>query len=195
MRWIVFIILFLSAQLYASNEKVYLLVWGSTQTYTGAGHMAVAFYDSNEIHYLSHYPRSVGSIDTVIHNFEHLLSIDSLLGIQAYNAQLIIEFSVSSEAFKKMKKAAKRNVKKSWSLFNLNCTDLVKKSFRASAFDSGYAFLISTPYELINDLRDHNIEAFHTGKVKTIKGGIHPYLMKQPRAVPYVLKRFFFREK
>jgi hypothetical protein len=178
-----------------SNYNVYLLTWGSTQTYTGAGHSSMAFKDSNEIHYFSHYPKDVGLIDTVLTSMNDLLSLDSLKGIQRVRPQLVLEFDVLEKDFVKMLKVAKRNSNKKWTLFNLNCSDFVKRSFRKSKFDLGYAFLISTPYELIRDLRDHNIEAFQNGKVRTIKGVIHNYLNEQPRAIPYTLKRFFLGRK
>lgn len=174
-----------------SNKKVYVLTWGSTQTSTGAGHSSIAFKDSNRIYYFSHYPKDVGSVDTIFNSMNLLLSLDSLRGIQRERAQLVLEFNVSDKEFKKMMRVAKKNSIKKWTLFNLNCSDFVKRSFRKSKFDLGYAFLISTPYELISDLRDHNIEAFHNGKVRTTKGVIHSYLTEQPKAIPYTLKRFF----
>jgi len=195
MKWIGFILLFGCGQSSFATCKVYLLTWGSTQTYTGAGHSSIAFKDSLGIHYFSHYPKDVGSIDTVLSSMDDLLSLDSLKGIQTESAQLVLEFDVSQKEFRKMKRVAKRNAKKSWTLFNLNCSDFVKRSFRKSKFDLGYAFLISTPYELVSDLRDHNADSFHNGKVQTIKGVIHPYLINQPRTVPYALKRFFLGRK
>lgn len=196
MKKLIFIICIFFSQFILANKHVYMLTWGSTQTKTGAGHSSIAFQDSLGIHYYSHYPKSVGgNLDTILNSMEELLKIDSALGIQLASAELVMDFEVTEVEFKKMKKVAKRKSTKAWTLFGLNCSDFVKQAFRKTKYDVGYAFLISTPYELVWDIRDHNVHAFRQGRIQTLKGFIHPYLKYQPRTVPYTLMKFFGLKK
>lgn len=196
MKRIAIIAFILISQLVVANKKVYVLTWGGTQTKTGAGHSSIAFEDSLGLHYYSHYPEKVGgNLDTILGGMEELLRVDSAIGIQLEAPNLVMEFEVTEKEFKKMKRVAKKKSKKRWTLFVLNCSDFVKRAFRKTDYDVGYAFLISTPYELIDDIKAHNVEAFKSGKIKSVKGKVISYLKKEDRTVPYTLKRFFGLKK
>jgi len=168
------------------------LVWGSSLTKTGAGHCSIAFKDSVGFHYFSHYPNSiVGTIDTFLLNFNSLQSFDKeILGIQRSNPNLILKFEVSNKEFINMKLFAKRSVKRSWTLFVFNCADFVKGIFRNSDYDTGLAFGISTPVELVKDIKDHNVNHFLKGNITTVKGFVYPFLLNEPRAVPFTLRKW-----
>lgn len=186
----------ITTQIVLANKKVYLLTWGGTQTFTGAGHSSIAFEDSNKYHYYSHYPKKVGgNLDTVLCEMEALLNVDSAIGIQLESPDLVIEFEVTDEEFYKMKRVAKKKATKRWTLFLFNCSDFVKCAFKKTDYDLGYAFLISTPYELIDDINAHNVDAFQKGRIKSIRGQLVLYLKKEPRTVPYTLARFFCLKK
>ena len=175
-----------------SRKDVYILVWGSSLTKTGAGHCSIAFKDSVGFHYFSHYPNSiVGTIDTFLLNFNSLQSFDKeILGIQRSNPNLILKFEVSNREFINMKLFAKRSVKRSWTLFVFNCADFVKGIFRNSDYDTGLAFGISTPVELVKDIKDHNVNHFLKGNITTVKGFVCPFLLNEPRAVPFTLRKW-----
>jgi hypothetical protein len=189
---ILILILLITTQSVLASKKVYLLIWGSTQTSSGAGHSAIGFQDSSDIHYYSNYPKSSGgNLDTIVFNFDQLIKIDSSLGIQTESPYLVLEFSVTNKEFEKMKKVSKRKSKKRWNLFVLNCSDFVKVSFKETKYDMGYSFLISTPYELVKDINDNNIDLLEKKKIKIKKGKMVLYLKKEPKAVPYTIKKFF----
>lgn len=186
------IFLLLISILSFSRKDVYILVWGSSLTKTGAGHCSIAFKDSVGFHYFSHYPNSiVGTIDTFLLNFNSLQSFDKeVLGIQRSNPNLILKFEVSNKEFINMKLFAKRSVKRSWTLFVFNCADFVKGIFRNSDYDTGLAFGISTPVELVKDIKDHNVNHFLKGNITTVKGFVYPFLLNEPRAVPFTLRKW-----
>ena len=186
------IFLLLTSILSFSRKDVYILVWGSSLTKTGAGHCSIAFKDSVGFHYFSHYPNSiVGTIDTFLLNFNSLQSFDKeVLGIQRSNPNLILKFEVSNKEFINMKLFAKRSVKRSWTLFVFNCADFVKGIFRKSDYDTGLAFGISTPVELVKDIKDHNVNHFLKGNITTVKGFVYPFLLNEPRAVPFTLRKW-----
>ena len=175
---------------------VYVLVWGSTQTESGAGHVSIAFSDSHGIHYYSSYTRSDGGIiDTILCEVNEVFNLDSMIGIQCSSPGLILSFEVNEEEYQKMRSTASKKATKRWKLFSLNCTDFVKCAFKKTNYDGGYAFLISTPYEFIHDLKDHNGGAFKEGQIYAVKGEVSVYLKNEPRAIPYVLQKFFKLKK
>lgn len=196
MKKLLFLLFVTFTNIVFANKDVYVLIWGSTQTKTGAGHSSLAFKDSLGFHYFSHYPTSAGgSLDTTLASYDELTRIDSLLNIQLAQPQLVLTFNVTDLEFDRMKLVAEKKIKKSWTLFGLNCSDFVKQVFRKTDYDVGYAFCISTPYEMVWDIRDHNINAFQKGKIKTVRGLLYGYLTKQPKTVPYTIKTFFLGKK
>ena len=175
---------------------VYVLVWGGTQTESGAGHVSIAFSDSYGIHYYSSYTCSDGGIiDTLLCEVNEVFNLDSMIGMQCSSPGLILSFEVNEEEYQKMRSTASKKAMKRWKLFSLNCADFVKYAFKKTNYDGGYAFLISTPYEFIHDLRDHNRIAFKKGDIYTVKGEVSVYLKNEPRAIPYVLQKFFKLKK
>ena len=194
-RWLI-IFLFVASQLAYGKNTVYVLVWGSTQTESGAGHASIALSDSTGIHYYSSYTRSDGGIiDTLLCEINEVFDLDSIIGIQASSPRLILSFEVNEEEYQEMRSTASKKATKRWKLFSLNCADFVKSTFKKTNYDGGYAFLISTPYEFIHDLRDHNRTAFKKGDIYTVKGEVSVYLKNEPRAIPYVLQKFFKLKK
>lgn len=177
----------------AETKEVYVFIWASTQTESGAGHSSLAFKSGDQYDYYSHYRKADGgginiqakSIDSLmIHETE-------ILGMKTTYPSLILKFKVTGENFKTMKEEAQRKIKRKWSLFGINCTDFVKQIFRESRYDTGLAFAISTPYEMIKDISDHNSNYLTKGDIQVVEGELHGYLNNQPRAVPYTLRTFF----
>ena len=194
-RWLI-IFLIVAAQLAYGKNTVYVLVWGSTQTESGAGHTSIAFSDTTGIHYYSSYTRRDGGIiDTLLCEANEVFGLDSTIGIQASSPRLILSFEVNEEEYQEMRSTASKKATKRWKLFSLNCTDFIKYAFKKTNYDGGYAFLISTPYEFIHDLRDHNIAAFKKGQIYTVKGVVSVYLRNEPRAIPFVIKKLFKSKK
>lgn len=178
------------------ERYAYVLVWGSTQTESGAGHASIALQDTSGFQYYSHYmAKDGGTIDARLDSLVNVVAIDSSSGIQEETPMLVLKFKVNKREFKRMQKKAKKLAPKDWTLLGLNCADFVKKVLRKTHYDVGYAFLISTPYEFVDDIMDHNVLAFHRGKIKPVKGDVHPFLKKQPRPVPYVILKFLCLRK
>ncbi len=175
---------------------VYVLVWGSTQTESGAGHTSIAFSDPHGIRYYSSYTRSDGGIiDTLLCEVNEIFNLDSIIGTQASSPGLILSFDVNEKEYREMRSTASKKATKRWKLFSLNCADFVKCAFKKTNYDGGYAFLISTPYEFIHDLTDHNAGAFKEGRIHTVKGVVSVFLKNEPRAIPFVLQKFFKLKK
>ncbi len=170
------------------TRNAYVLVWGSTQTETGAGHASIALEDTSGFLYYSHYMEDDGgTINTKIDSLANVIGLDSAKGIQEEAPMLVLKFKVNKREFKRMRKKAVKLVPKDWTLLGLNCADFVKKVLRKTHYDVGYAFLISTPYEFVDDVFDHNKLAVKRGKIKTHKGHAHTFLKKEPRPVRYVI--------
>ena len=196
MKRLLILFFIVAVQLSYGKKMVYVLVWGSTQTESGAGHASIAFSDSNGVHYYSSYTRSDGGIiDTLLCEVHEVFGFDSIIGIQSSSPRLILSFEVDEEEYQEMKLTASKKATKRWRLFSLNCTDFIKSTFKKTNYDGGYAFLISTPYEFIHDLRDHNSAAFKKEKIYSVKGLVSVYLKNEPRAIPFVLQNFFKLKK
>ena len=196
MKRLLILFLIVAAQLTYGKNRVYVLVWGSTQTESGAGHASIALSDSTGIHYYSSYTRSDGGIiDTLLCEINEVFGLDSIIGIQSSSPRLILSFEVNEEEYQEMRSTASKKATKRWKLFSLNCADFVKSAFKKTNYDGGYAFLISTPYEFIHDLRDHNGGAFKKGQIYTVKGLVSVYLRNEPRAIPFVLQKLLKSKK
>lgn len=180
---------------FSKSHDVYVLVWESTQTESGAGHSSIAFESDKGFEYFSHYPESDGGGKVFkTSSFDSVLIYDSKIeGIQTESPNLILKFKVSHREFLKMRSVAQEKIQKKWSLFVINCADFVKQVFRNSKYDTGLAFGISTPFEMIKDIRDHNVTAFQKGKIIVHRGFLFHFLTLQPRAVPYTLKKWIIR--
>ncbi|MBI34519.1 MAG: hypothetical protein CMP67_04055 [Flavobacteriales bacterium] len=191
MKRLLIIVFIAFTQLTYGKNTVYVLVWGSTQTQSGAGHTSIAFSDSNGIHYYSSYSRGDGGIiDTFLCEVNEVFGLDSAIGLQASSPSLILSFEVNEHEYQEMRLTARKKATKRWSLFFLNCADFVKYAFKKTNYDVGYAFLISTPYEFIHDLKDHNRIAFEEEKILSVKGAVSVYLRNEPRAIPFVFQKF-----
>ena len=78
------ILLLITTQFSYAKNMVYVLVWGSTQTESGAGHTSIAFSDPHGIRYYSSYTRSDGGIiDTLLCEVNEIFNLDSIIGTQA----------------------------------------------------------------------------------------------------------------
>lgn len=192
---IVILFLLITQFCFSKTHEVYVFVWESTQTASGAGHSSMAFKTEKGYEYFSHYPESDGGGKVFkTSSFDSLLIFDSKIEkIQAESPNLVLKFKVSKKEFKKMQTVAHQKIQKKWSLFVINCADFVKQVFRNSNYDTGLAFGISTPLEMIKDIRDHNISAFKKGNITVQKGFLFHFLTLQPRAVPYTLKKWLVR--
>lgn len=192
MKRLIIVLLLCSNTLFAKYE-VYLLIWRNEQTETGAGHCALAFKRANGYQYFTHYPKSGGgSYVAQLSSYQEVLQYDSAqLHIQQQSPNLVLSFQEDSITYHKMLKKANQLANKNWTLFNLNCADFAKKVFRRGKYDTGLAFLISTPLELVKDIRDHNIHHFKAGRITSRKGIVYHFLKRQPLTIPFVLKKWW----
>lgn len=185
-------ILFLCAQSVFARYEAHLLFWRNEHTETGAGHCAIAFKTDFGYQYFSHYPKqSGGSINTSLPTLNDVINYDSaVVGLQNNSPQLVLDFQLDSLEYTKMLKKANKLANKEWSLFQLNCADFVKKVFRKGKFYTGKSFLISTPLDLVKDIRAANIHHFKAGVITSRKGFVYQFLKYQPLTIPLVIKKW-----
>lgn len=192
----IFIFLFFAAQIAcAKQQRVYVLVWGSTQTYSGAGHVSVAFQSDSSVEYFSHYPEGDGGgIHLIRSSMAQVINVDQHeLGLQNEKPNLVLSFKVTEREYGKMLATARKKIERKWSLFVINCADFTKQVFRNSNYDLGLAFGISTPVELVKDLSDHNQEEIENGSISIKTGDVLLFIKNQPRAVPLVIRNWWRR--
>ena len=104
MKRLLIIVFIAFTQLTYGKNTVYVLVWGSTQTQSGAGHTSIAFSDSNGIHYYSSYSRGDGGIiDTFLCEVNEVFGLDSAIGLQASSPSLILSFEVNEHEYQEGK--------------------------------------------------------------------------------------------
>lgn len=196
MKKLIFLLLVICTQFsFAKQKQVYVLIWGSTQTFSGAGHVSVAFQNDSSVEYFTHYPEADGGGKHLIkRSIAEVVNVDQYeLYLQNEKPSLVLSFLVSEKEYYKMLSVARMKIKKKWSLFLINCADFTKQIFRKSKFDLGLAFGISTPVELVKDLHDHNKDGFESGRISASVGDLDSFLNAQPRAVPNVIRKWWNR--
>jgi hypothetical protein len=173
------------------NFSLYLFVYTSEQTQSGAGHISMAFGpDSLHLTYYTKYRKADGGGVKVVNiNYDQAFQYDkNILKHQAKTPSLVLKIASSAPSLEKLEALSDHwNIEKPWSLFINNCSDAVKKTLRASKLNPGLAFMISTPNELIEDLYAHHLTAFQTQQMQVVYGNLDAYLFAEPNAVPQTL--------
>lgn len=173
-----------------SEIIVYLFVYESEQTQSGAGHIAMAFgTDSSKLIYYTKYRKGDGGNRKVptltLHQafmYDHLI-----LGLQTRPPSIVLSLPVHQINMKSIEKASDRWHFKQWSIFKNNCTDAVKKVLRKCNINPGIAFLISTPNELVEDLVESEPDKFRNNEYKVLKGNLCFYLKNERNSVSQVI--------
>jgi len=170
---------------------LFLFVYTSEQTQSGAGHISMAFgKDSSSLTYYTKYRAHDGGGFKVKNiGFSAAFNYDcKVLKHQHKTPSLVLKMKAFEPNLDKLEALSDHwNIEKPWSLFINNCTDAVKRSLRTSQINPGLAFLISTPNELIEDLYAHHLAEFKTDQIEVVFGNLDAYLYAEPNAVPQTL--------
>lgn len=184
---------FLGKQLQAANQgfELYLFVYSSAQTTSGAGHISFAFGpDSSSLTYYTKYRKADGGCFKLKNTSYHkALTYDKqALQHQKQLPSLVLKLRAQDPELSKLEQLSDYwNLEKPWTLFVNNCTDALKHTLRTSHINPGLAFMISTPNELIEDLYDHHLIAFKNQDFEIVHGDLQAYLKSEPNAVPQTL--------
>lgn len=200
--FIVFTLMGKQLQAAPSGFELYLFVYSSAQTTSGAGHISFAFGpDSSSLTYYTKYRKADGGCFKVKNiSYHHAFSFDKLeLKHQSQVPALVLKLKAQDPDLNKLEQLSDYwNLEKPWTLFVNNCTDALKRTLRKSHINPGLAFLISTPNELIEDLYAHHLINFKNQEFEVVHGDLLAYLKSEPNAVPQTLfgkKRQVFAHK
>lgn len=175
----------------AKEYEIYLFVYDSDQTESGAGHVAMAFgTDScNLIYYTKYRQQDGGGRKVKYINFNSAFLFDNeVLKLQKLTPSLVFKLKAEPRNSIDLEKLCDFwNIHEPWSLFVNNCTDAVKRVLRVTKINPGLAFLISTPNELVEDLIYHNANRFKNNEFQVLRGDICFYLKNERNAVPQTL--------
>lgn len=175
----------------AQEYEIYLFVYDSDQTESGAGHVAMAFgKDSSNLTYYTKYRQHDGGGRKVKSiGFYSALHFDKeVLKLQKLVPSLVLKLKGQLRNSADLEKLCDFwNIHEPWSLFINNCTDAVKRVLRVTKINPGFAFLISTPNELVEDLIYHNAHRFKNNEFKVLLGDLCFYLKNERNAVPQTL--------
>lgn len=192
-RQFLFGIFILNASLFlrAQDFDIYLFIYSSGQTQSGAGHISMAFgLDSNHLVYYTKYRKVDGGgykADSL--SYSQAYAYDSqTIKHQKEGPCLVFKLRAENPDLYKLEKLSDHwIIKRGWSLFVNNCTDAVKKVLRITKINPGIAFLISTPNELVEDLFYHSKAQFDKHHFTVVHGDLMNYLVNEPNAVPQTL--------
>ena len=153
--------------------------------------MAVAFgEDTNHLIYYTKYRQKDGGGRKVKPcSLHQATSFDvSAINHQSKKPSLILVFPVENITINELEKISDHwHLKEPWTLLVNNCTDAVKRVLRKTKINPGFAFLVSTPNELIEDLVENNRNNFKNQSFKCIQGDLCFYLKNERNAVPQAL--------
>ncbi len=171
--------------------EIYLFVYDSDQTESGAGHVSLAFgKDSNSLIYYTKYRQHDGGGRKVkFISFYKAFNFDKeILKLQRLTPSLVLKLKGQLRNSADLEKLCDLwNIHEPWSLFVNNCTDAVKRVLRVTKINPGLAFLISTPNELVEDLIYHNAHKFKNNEFNVLHGDLCFYLKNERNAVPQTL--------
>lgn len=200
--FIVFTLMGKQLQAATSGFELYLFVYSSAQTTSGAGHISFAFgTDSSSLTYYTKYRKADGGCFKLKNvSFHQAFCYDKLeLKHQSQVPALVLKLKAQDPDLNKLEQLSDYwNLEKPWTLFVNNCTDALKRTLRKSHINPGLAFLISTPNELIEDLYAHHLINFKNQDFEVVHGDLQTYLKSEPNAVPQTLfgkKRQAFAHK
>ncbi len=175
----------------SEDYNLYLFVYESDQTHSGAGHIAIAIgYDSSNLTYYTKYRQHDGGGRKIrnLSYFDALNFDKDSLKFQDSCPALVLKLKAQTPDLYQLEKLSDYwNLNKPWSLFVNNCTDAVKRVLRATQINPGLAFLISTPNELVEDLIYHNAEKFRNEEFSVLSGDLCFYLKNERNSVPQAL--------
>jgi len=176
---------------FKDGYSLYLFVYESDQTESGAGHIAIAFGEdtTNLIYYTKYRQQDGGGRKVKNLSFHQALLYDrDSLTHQKLPPSLVLQLKAVDPDLEELEKLSDHwNLKEPWSLFVNNCTDAVKRVLRATKINPGLAFLISTPNELVEDLIYHNAPRFQQNEFVVLHGDLCFYLKNERNAVPQAL--------
>lgn len=177
--------------MFSSVVYIYLFVFSSAQTSSGAGHISFAYgKDSSALTYYTKYRKQDGGAYKAKGlSYTQALNYDrAVLTNQKTNPELVLQLTSASCDIDQLEEVSDQyNLNKPWTLFANNCTDAVKKVLRETKINPGLAFLISTPNELIEDLYHYTKTKFTTNEYAVLEGDLNQYLEQEPNAVPQTL--------
>ncbi len=181
---------FMNAQSFEEYD-IYLFIYDSDQTHSGAGHISIAFgKDSCELIYYTKYRKRDGGgrkVKSLSYKDALMFDKDSLQ-LQKASPSLVLKMTTRHMKKDDLEKLSDHwNLSKPWSLFFNNCTDAVKRMLRVTRINPGLAFLISTPNELVEDLIYHIAHRFNKNEFHVLYGDLCFYLKNERDAVPQVL--------
>lgn len=175
----------------AKEYEIYLFVYDSDQTESGAGHVAIAFgKDSSSLTYYTKYRQhdGGGKKEKFISYHKAFFYDKDVLKLQKLSPSLVLKLKGKLRNSADLEKLCDLwNIHEPWSLFINNCTDAVKRVLRVTKINPGLAFLISTPNELVEDLIYHNANRFKNNEFLVLYGDLCFYLKNEPNAVPQTL--------
>jgi hypothetical protein len=177
--------------MFSSVVYIYLFVFTSAQTSSGAGHISFAFgKDSSALTYYTKYRKQDGGgFKAKGLSYTQALNYDrAVLTHQKANPTLVLRLTTPIDSAAQIEQISDQYLlEKPWSLFINNCTDAVKKVLRETKINPGLAFLISTPNELIEDLYHYTKTKFTKNEYAVLEGDLNQYLEQEPNAVPQTL--------
>ena len=172
-------------------DKIYLFIYESDLTTSGAGHVAFAFgEDTSQLIYYTKYRQKDGGGKKVNPcTFQQAQWYDShVLKNQSSPPSLILELPIDGFSKETLEKLSDHwHLQEPWTLFVNNCTDAVKRVLRKTKINPGFAFLISTPNELIEDLVENNTNQFKNQTFRCVKGDLCFYLKNERNGVSQVI--------
>ncbi|MBM3186653.1 MAG: hypothetical protein FJZ67_10160 [Bacteroidetes bacterium] len=193
-KLVIFIIIYGSTYYFSQSTKeydIYLFIYESDQTESGAGHVSMAFgKDSSNLIYYTKYRQydGGGRKEKFISYHKAFIYDREILKLQKYTPSMVLKLKGKLQNSADLEKLCDLwNIQKPWSLFINNCTDAVKRVLRVTKINPGVAFLISTPNELVEDLIYHNAKRFKNNEFQVLHGDLCFYLKNEPNAVPQTL--------
>lgn len=176
---------------WGQEAHVYVFIYESDQTESGAGHVAIAFgKDTQALVYYTKYRQKDGG--------GHKVKPSTLAQAQAYDylelkhqdkpPSLVLMLPIQDHNLVALEKESDRwHLQEPWTLLVNNCTDAAKRVLRKTKINPGFAFLISTPNELIEDLVENNRERFANHSYQCIQGDLCFYLKNERNGVSQAL--------
>ncbi|MEN9699663.1 MAG: hypothetical protein RLZZ301_861 [Bacteroidota bacterium] len=186
-----FLLFFNNLNANSTTYELYLFVYSSGQTTSGAGHISFAFgQDSTRLTYYTKYRKvDGGGFKLKDITYQQAFTYDKLtLGHQSQVPCMVLKLKAKEPDLAQLEQLSDHwNLEKPWTLFVNNCTDALKHTLRSANINPGLAFLISTPNELIEDLYAHHLVEFKNQAFEVLYGDLESYLQKEPNAVPQTL--------
>jgi len=193
------VILFYTANprsLYAGAEKsafndIFLFIWKSNQTSTGAGHTSIAIGScTDSLYYFSHFRKKDGGGHYTVGNYNYIRNFDrKVIKTEHQNAALVIRIKTTPETDRKLIKIAARQIKKEWKVFSGNCVDGCIRILRNARVRTGKSALINTPNSLVKSLRNMNRKRFRDGSIAVVEGDIEEFIRKDKNNVTEVIRK------